>query len=129
MPASVALVHDDPSFVASALTALEGAGVSVAAFSDPMVAINEIERAQSFDTLITRVTFPAGKPNGVSLALVLRNRCPKLNVIFVARSENEPHTDDIGTFIPHPVDLQKLVDAVRRCIDPEGKRPVWDIQP
>ena len=113
MTAPVALVHDDPAFIASAVLVLESAGFSVAVFSDPMVAINRIEGAQTINTPITRADFPPGRSNGVSLALVLRTKFPSLNVVFVARRENEMHTAGVDTFVPHPVDLQKLVDAVR----------------
>ena len=110
---SVALVHDDAAFTTDALEALESAGFHVVAFSDPMVALGQIEYDQSFDTLITRISFPDGKPNGVSLALVLHNKNPDLHVVFVGRGENEVHTSGVGVLIPHPVDVGKLVEAVR----------------
>jgi DNA-binding NtrC family response regulator len=113
VPTSVAIVHDEPEFTAAAITALEGAGFHVVTFSDPMVAIDQIENSTTFDTLVTRINFSPGKPNGVSLALVLRNTCPNLHIVFVARSEHEEHTEGIGDFISHPVDMTQLVAAAR----------------
>ena len=48
-----------------------------------------------------------------SLALLLRTKVPGLNIIFVARAENEQRTSGPGVLIPHPVDLGKLVEAGR----------------
>jgi DNA-binding NarL/FixJ family response regulator len=80
-----------------------------------MDAMNGIEAGQHVDILVTRVGFPEGRPNGVSLAMVLRAKFPALKVVFAARSEREQHTEDIGELIPHPVDLQELVAAVKRA--------------
>ena len=118
MPRSVTLVHDDPTFVASARSTLEHAGFSVTVFPDPMVALNKIESLQAFHTLITRMDFPHRKSNGLSLALVLRTKFPDLNVIFVGRERYRKHTEGVGIFIPHPVDLRKLVDAVQAGANP-----------
>ena len=113
MATSVALVHDEPAFVVSATAALERAGFEVMSFSYPMIAMNEIESARTVDTLITRVGFPSGKPTGISLALVLRTKLPRLNIVFVARDERETFTEGIGVLIPHPVYIQRLIEAVR----------------
>ena len=113
MRTSVALVHDDPSFTENAVAALERAGFHVVVFSDPMAALDQIENLPNVDTLITRMTFPRGKPNGVSLALVLRTKMPHINVVFVARAGYERHASGVGIFIPQPADFGKLVEAVR----------------
>jgi len=110
---ATALVHDDPAFCGRARDLLERAGCEVAIFPDPMVAINAIEASEPFDTLITRVRFSPGQPTGVSLALILRTRYPGMNVVFVGAPENRPHTQGIGTLIPHPVDLARLLQALR----------------
>jgi hypothetical protein len=73
------------------------------------------------DALVTRVTFPEGKPHGVSLALVLRAKYPNLKVVFAARAERIEHTEGIGELVPHPVDLKRLVEAVERAITGEDR--------
>ena len=115
----VALVHDVPEFADAAATALRSSGCDVVLYTDSMTALNGIEAAQTAQTinvLVTRVSFPEGKPNGVSLALVLRNKYPDLKVVFVAQAEQETYTEGIGELVPHPVNLQHLIEAVERSV-------------
>ena len=121
MRASVAIVHNDPTFLEIAAVALRDAGHDVVAFDDSMTALNEINAAGHFEVLITRVSFPEGKPNGASLALVLRTKYPRLKAIFAARAEWQTYIEGIGELIPHPVDLPKLVETVTRAAE-EGRR-------
>jgi DNA-binding NtrC family response regulator len=120
MPASVVVVHDDPTFLNAATVALRDAGYDVAAFEDSMEALLALEGAAQVEVLVTRVSFPEGKPNGVSLALMTRTKRPSLKVIFAAKSEHETFTEGIGELIPHPVDLPTLAESVARLIE-EGQ--------
>ncbi len=117
MPASVLIVHNDLAFVAVATATLRGAGHDVASFTDPIVALDALEAARRAEVLITRVLFPKGKPNGVSLALVAQSKRPGLRVIFVARADQERHAKGVGDlFMPMPVDLPKLVEEVTHLV-------------
>ena len=94
--------------------ALRAAGCAVVSYSDSMIALNDIESCDHIDVMVTRVTFSPGKPNGISLTLVLRTQYPALKVMFVAQAEHEKHIDGIGELIPAPVDAEKLIQAVLR---------------
>ena len=72
MPARIVLAHDDPEFVHNTVTALRGASYDVVAFADSMSALVGLEAAQRVEVLITRVLFPEGQPNCVSLGLMAR---------------------------------------------------------
>lgn len=113
MPASVTLVHDDPTFLWQAAAALSEAGHEVDVFADPISALNEIEVA-TVTIFITRVTFFPGKPNGVSMASLLLTKYPGMKVIFVDQSGWKAHTVGIGEFIPQPFDVTKMVEIVNR---------------
>lgn len=115
MPARIVVVHDDPGFIEDAAAALWAAGYDVAAFSDSMTALLALEAAQSVELLITHVTFPSG-PNGVSLALVAKNRRPGLRVLFTAQPESQPYTVGVGEFLPAPVSAAELVEAIGRML-------------
>jgi DNA-binding NtrC family response regulator len=104
----VATVHDKPEFLRDSALVLRSAGHEVLTFGDSMVALKELERGERLDVLVTRVTFPEGTPNGVSLAQVLRLKRLGLKVIFVARAEREEYTEGVGEMLPHPVDLTRL---------------------
>jgi CheY-like chemotaxis protein len=114
--ACVALVHDDPQFAEQAAIALRGSGYDVAVYPDSMAALNAIEATQKLDVLITRVSFPEGRPNGISLALVLRNKYPVLKVVFVAQASYEEYTEGIGELVPQPVDVPRLIKATDQAL-------------
>jgi CheY-like chemotaxis protein len=114
MPAHVVLVHNVTKFAAEATSALRNAGYQVAVFTDPVRALDALEAAQTVEVLITRVNFPPGKPNGVSLALMTRHRRPNVRVVFTARPEMARHTQDIGELVPAPISIPELVATVRR---------------
>jgi hypothetical protein len=58
-----------------------------------MSAIEALEAAQLIEVLITRVIFPEGQPNGVSLALMARVKKPGVKVLFAALPETQKHTE------------------------------------
>jgi DNA-binding NtrC family response regulator len=112
LPVKVAIVHDEPEFLVRAVAALRDAGFDVVSFADPIDALNTIRASQPIDVLVTRVTFPEGRPHGVSLALMLRAEYRGLRVVFTGRVNRVEHTEGIGELVPHPVDLERLVAAV-----------------
>ena len=116
MPGSVLIVHDMPSFLLESAMALGEAGHHVATFTDPMAALKAVEHIEPLDILITRVTFPEGRPNGIALARTFRVKRPTLKVIFAARAHWEAQTEGVGELVPHPVDLRQLVQTVMRLV-------------
>ena len=88
MPARVVVVHDEPDFIDRTVGALRAAGHDVMAFSSSMSAIDALEHAQQIEVLVTRVIFPDGQPNGVSLALMTRVKKPGVKILFAALPEN-----------------------------------------
>jgi DNA-binding NtrC family response regulator len=120
LSAHIAIVHDEPAFLDRATVALRHAGFDVVAFTDPIEALNGIEAGQRIDVLVTRATFPEGRPHGVSLGLVMRAKYRNLGVVFVGRPHRIEHTEGIGELVPHPVDLEKLIGAVQRAVGGAG---------
>jgi hypothetical protein len=47
---------------------------------------------------------------------MLRLKHPTIQAVFVAIPENEPHTRDVGVFLPMPLDPPALVEAVWRTL-------------
>jgi hypothetical protein len=66
----VLVVHEDADTRELALGALRAADHEAVAFVDPIVALDAIEADSRVRVLVTGATFPAGKPNGVSLVTV-----------------------------------------------------------
>jgi DNA-binding NtrC family response regulator len=119
MPAPVLVVHEDPNTRELALSALRAAGHEVVAFADPIVALDAIESDSRVRVLVTSVTFPARKPNGVSLARMVRVKRPGIKVVFIAALEDHPFTEGVGEVLPLALDPQALVDAVGRLMTPK----------
>ena len=116
MPARIVVVHDDPKFRQSVVTALRAAGYDTKAFAGSMAAFEALEAAQRIELLITRVTFPEGTPHGVALARIARVKKPGVRVLFAARDENREHTEGLGEFLSVPVTGPELVATVTRML-------------
>jgi DNA-binding NtrC family response regulator len=121
MPACIVVVHDDPKFVDQLTAALSIAGYDVAAFVDPMAALIALDAAQSLEVLITRVHFGPGTLNGAALARMARSKRPGIRVLFTALPEWEEYAEGLGKFMPLPVSVPGVVDAVRRMLESDHR--------
>jgi DNA-binding NtrC family response regulator len=123
MTACIFIVHDDSAFSEEARSALESAGHSVTIYDDPMVALDALETAQQIKLLITRANFGSGKLNGIALARMARYKRPGIRVIFTAVPQHESHAWGLGEFLPAPVHVNDIVEAVDRLLQsPNGNR-------
>jgi DNA-binding NtrC family response regulator len=120
MPAPVLVVHQEAEICSQMLGALRAAGCEAAGFHRPMTALNAIESGSHARVLVTQVDFGAGTLNGDALARMLRLKRPKIKVIYVDHSENQRHITVGGPFLPHPVDLNLLVETVRHLLTSIG---------
>jgi DNA-binding NtrC family response regulator len=114
MSATVVIADHNHVDLEAAATAIRDAGYDVATFDDSMAALIAVEQAETVRVLVTRLNFPQGKPNGLSIASMLWAKRPSLKVIFIARADMAEFTGGIGELLTRPVDLPKLVEAVRR---------------
>lgn len=116
MPAPVLVVHQESDAREMLLAAVRAAGYEAAGFDDPLKALDAIEVDSRVRVLVTRMDFGPGTLNGVALARMLRVRKRAVRVIFVGRPRNGRFTDELGEFVPHPVDVQAVADAVGRLL-------------
>lgn len=122
MPAQLVLVHDDPKFVEQCAAMLQSAGYHVAAFSDPLLALDALDAARTVELLITRVAYALGKPSGLALARMAKLRRPNIRVLFLALPENAVHIDsDWDEPLPLPTTPAALVEAVKRTVEKMAK--------
>ena len=119
MPAPVLVVHEDPDTRELALSALRASGHEAVAFADPIVALDAIEADSRLRVLVTCATFPAGKPNGVSLGRMVKVKRPGVKIVFLAALEDHPFTEGVGEALPLALDPQILVDTVGRLLTAE----------
>ena len=81
MPARVVVVHDEPEFAGRLVSALRSAGHDVTAFTAPLATWDVVTDLQRVDVLITRVVYPPGQSNGVTLAMKVPNQ-PEIHVLL-----------------------------------------------
>jgi DNA-binding NtrC family response regulator len=117
----VVLVHDESEFRDAFAAALRLAGYRVEAFFDPMDAWDIWDSTGNIAMLITRVRFPPGKPNGITLARMARFKRPGIRVLFAALPEFAEHANGLGTFMPTPVLIPDIVDIVGRLLKSDGQ--------
>ena len=120
MPAQIVLVHDDKNFLEEVAAAFAAVGHDIAAFERSMTALSALERAARADVLITRLTFPPGNPNGVSLTLMARVKWPGIKVLFAGREQMRAYTEGVGEFLPSPINVSELVETVTRLLAERG---------
>ena len=119
MSARVVVVHDDPDFCISIAVALKAAGYEVAAYPDPLAVLDEVYSAQPIELILTRVRFPSGKGNGVTMALTARHRRPDIKILFVALPVYAEYVAGVGEFMAAPAEIEDIIGAVRRLATPK----------
>jgi DNA-binding NtrC family response regulator len=124
MPASVVVVHDDPDFVDQLALALSLAGYDVISFVDPMAALDAFDASHLLEVLVTRVQFGLGKMNGVALARMARSKRPGVRVLFTALPEFKDYAEGLGKFMPMPVSVPDVVDAVVGMLESDGHKSI-----
>ena len=112
MPAHIAIVHDDPDFLDRIEAALSGAGDDVRTYCTALAAINAFDETDPIDVLITRMRFPPGESNGLSLALIARRQNPHIKIVFIAAAEFAEDVADLGTLLPTTVDIPEILDTI-----------------
>jgi hypothetical protein len=68
------------------------------------------------EILVTRIQFGPGNPHGVALAHSARSRCPGVRVLFVAQPWFKNDVAGIGLFLPRPVSVPEVAEAVGRML-------------
>ena len=82
-----------------------------------MAAVNALEQAASIELLITSVHFPPGQPNGISLALMLRNRRPTVKILFVGPLDTDRLVGGLGALVPTPATAEAIVDRAKAMLE------------
>jgi hypothetical protein len=72
------------------------------------------------EMLITRVHFGPGKRNGITMALMAREKDRLLHVIFTSLPSQAVHALQFGEFLPMPVSTPRLMTLVGRLLPPSS---------
>ena len=116
MPARVVVVVDERMFGEKVAEVLKQRGYNTIAIPDSMVALDALESASLIELLIASIDFPTGKPNGVSLALMARNRRPGMKVIFLGSPDYALYAAGLGDIIPTPASASEIAQHAIRLL-------------
>jgi DNA-binding response OmpR family regulator len=116
MPARVVVVLDDGQLGEEVAELLSKTGYEAVAIPDSMVALDALESAALIELLIASFNFPNGKPNGVSLALMARNRRPEMDVIFLGSPDYAQYSAGLGDIIPTPASVSEIVQHAAKLL-------------
>jgi CheY-like chemotaxis protein len=108
VPARIVIVLDDRALAAGVTALLRTAGEDATAFTSTTLALSALEKAASVEVLIAGLNFPAGQPNGVSLANLVRARRPDIRIAFVGPEDLAQFTAGLGQLVPLPASAGKL---------------------
>jgi DNA-binding NtrC family response regulator len=122
MPAPVVVVHQQLETQRMLISTVRDAGYEVAGFADPLKALDAIENGSRARVLITRLDFGPGKLNGIALARMIRHKGLGVQMVFVGQADKARYLDRTEAFVPHPVDLDAVADAVRRALATSVRR-------
>jgi signal transduction histidine kinase/CheY-like chemotaxis protein len=120
---TILVVEDNPSLVLVTAEMLTSLGYRPVTAPDARSALMELERTKDIDLLLTDVVLPKGM-SGFELASVVRQRWPKLPVIFVSGFISHAPTPDAlngATLLTKPVRSLQLADAIADALDAVAK--------
>jgi hypothetical protein len=109
------VVHCHLPFRSALATALVGAGHPVAAFADPLAALDAMVLHHA-RLLVTGLAFGPGRQHGVSLARMARFRNHDLQVLFTDHPDTAELADGVGAFLPHPISMADFLTTVGRLL-------------
>ena len=119
MSVRVLIVHDFLEVLEGAASALQQAGFRVFTNTDPLAAVDTINRYAP-DVLVTRLNFGAERLKGGVLARVAGLRRNGTAVLFLAHAEWESREAGGGECLMAPLDTQMLIAAIRRVVSAGG---------
>jgi hypothetical protein len=102
------IVLNDRILAEGVAALLKTAGEDATAFTSTTLALSALENAGSIEVLISGLEFPAGQPNGISLANLARARRPNIRIAFVGPEELAQYTAGLGQLISLPASAGKL---------------------
>ncbi len=119
-PAKILLVEDEPLIRFAANEILQSSGYQVAAARTAEEALALVDNMEELRLLITDLMLPAR--NGIELAIELRQRFPRLEVILMSGCARKVFTlpDNLVSATHHlvkPFSLEGLSDKVREVLD------------
>ena len=116
MPARVVIVHNELGLLEQLTTSLRQSGYEVAAFSDPMEALDALDKAQTVELLITRGSRVPEQSTALK-ARMARFRRRNIQILFTALPEFEQEVKGLGEFMPMPVAVPDVADAAGRLLN------------
>jgi DNA-binding NtrC family response regulator len=117
MPARIVVVLDEPAAASQAAALFQAQGYDAISLPESLTALEALSGATHVELLVTSLNHGPGKPNGISLVLMTRQRRPGLKALFVGDESMERHTNGLGAFLAAPVRIEDVVSAAILMLD------------
>jgi PAS domain S-box-containing protein len=117
----ILVVDDETGIREMTVELLTDHGYSLYEAVDSASALKQFDRLGRLDLLITDIGLP-GAVNGLALAQTLRDRCPRLKILFITGYANVARITDglsLGKVLSKPYSVSELLDHVRELLASE----------
>ena len=114
--ARILLVDDDPVYREATAKLLVQKGHRVRDVPDYQLALQEIEKGEPVDLLITDIVMPK-RVNGMALSRMARLRRPQLKVLYLTAYDIPGAEEEaLGPILRKPVDGAQLIEQVEQAL-------------
>jgi DNA-binding response OmpR family regulator len=117
---TVLLIEDQDAYRYAVARVLERAGFAVLQAEDFRDALAAIEGNGPIDLVLADIIMPTGRPHGISVVNMARQRRPGLKVLFMTAHYDQLPAEVLarapGTVMRKPASVDDLVPAVRAVL-------------
>lgn len=113
---SIAIIDDEADLVNLFREALEMDGFKISSFTDPIDALNHIQKSpEEYKLVISDFRMPS--MNGNDLCTKLMNLNPDLKVILISAYEDLQYDSSKFTFLKKPISIGRLLEMVKENLN------------
>lgn len=115
--ATVLIVEDDATLAGSLETQLSQTGLEAEAVTSTFAALDRLD-AHKYEAIVADIAMPAGMPNGLSLARMVRVRNPQCRVVLMTGYADLAKDGDLfgARVFAKPVDVDALAAHIKQAI-------------
>jgi hypothetical protein len=120
------IIDPDRQFSAALASEAQSAGLRTICCTNWWEAMGALDGPDVIDAMIVELLLPERTPNGLSAAMMARNRRPRLPVVFTSADPDllrhiQPGT---GPALPKSAGVRRLVHCAVELIEAQGGKPV-----
>ena len=116
-PRVVMIVEDDEAYRYVLTRKVRGLGYGVVEMASGLDALAWLDGGGQIDALIADLRLPAGTPNGMSLALMIRRRQPEARIFLHSAFPGLAGVveGELGRLMPKSAGMEPVIDALQQA--------------